>query len=126
MAQDHSKCFLDLKFALILIKNVMKKLESSLKKVPLDEESLRIQLDDVVPIYWSRVTECYDHLGDLTQVEQAKIKPIVSGELRALYDDLLDRAGRALEAMKVVKESTSGETISKKKPKKKNRLREAI
>ena len=41
----------DLKFALYILGFAMEDLETELKKVSLDEESLRMQLDDVVPIY---------------------------------------------------------------------------
>ena len=87
----------ELKFALKLLGYAMEELKSDLKKVPLDEEALRIQFDEVMPHYLSGVTECYNRLGVLTQDERDKVKPIASGDLRALYDDLLDRVRSALD-----------------------------
>ena len=62
----------------------MERLESSLKKVPLSTMSLGMCLDDLES-EWRKVIKLYDRL---TQDEQAEVKPIASGELQALYEDL--------------------------------------
>ena len=146
MAQSRMKNFFDLQLAMRQLEVSMKEMESGLKEVPLKAMSLGMQLDWMGSA-WSEVTECYNCLGVFMQDEQAKVKPIASGELQALYEDLLDRVWRALKdlrlakaakvaepptamdkagkpqepvAKKIVKESAIGETISKEKPKKKN------
>ena len=66
MAQDRLKKFFNLESVLYLLELKMKRLESSLKEVPLDVKELGYQLDWMVS-NWSEVSECYNCLGVLTQ-----------------------------------------------------------
>ena len=82
--------FIELEIAMGQLEHVMKKMEANLREVPLKTVLLGKQLEQAESA-WSEVTKCYDRLKVLTQDEQAEVKPITSGELQALYEDLHDR-----------------------------------
>ena len=74
----------------------MKKMEANLREVPLKTLLLGKQLERAESA-WSEIIKFHNRLKVLTQDEQAKVEPIASGELQALYEDLHDRVERALD-----------------------------
>ena len=79
----------DLETAMKRYERATNDMESYLKKVPLSALSLGVTLDRTESA-WSEVMKFYNRRKVLTQDEQAKVEPIASGELQALYEDLHD------------------------------------
>ena len=88
--------FIELELAMGQLRHEMKKMEAKLREVPLDTLLLGMHLEWAESA-WSEVIKFYNRLKVLTQDEQAKVEPIASGELQALYEDLHDRVERALD-----------------------------
>ena len=89
MKEASSFVFIDLENAIKGYERVTKEMESRLKEVPLRALTLGVTLDRTESA-WSEVMRLYNCLKVLTQDEQAKVEPIASGELQALYEDLHD------------------------------------
>ena len=121
----------ELQAAVKCLKAGMKEVERELKEVPFDVPILQIRQMNVDQS-WHEVCWYYKGLGTLTLRQRAKVEFIASGKLQAQYEELNARVDKAIKDYNLDEvggsavSSASGDLIPKKKPKKKNLLREAI
>ena len=109
----------------------MKALEEGLRRVPFSEPVLLIKQMNA-SCFWDKVCWRYKGLRGLTPHEKAKVEFIASGKLQTRYEELNARVEKAIEDYNLDEadasavSSASGDSIPRKKPRKKNLLREAI